>query len=178
MWILFAAPFVVLAGVVFTLLSLVPGARRWAIPVATGVVGAEPASLVGLRAVAYWINHPPLRPTGHSFLVEFICAGALTGLTGGIVTWFAARWVAAKLPAILLRLVVFVAGSCSYGAVLAALLLWAGHRFGLRETSALAWGVELFLAFLGAWTVSGRAEEFRPRPRVRSAPEGEKASYS
>ncbi len=167
MQLIYAAPFLFLAGVVFLVLSLVPRARRWAIPIPMGILGAGAFALVGFGAVAFWISRPPLRPMGHGFLVPFICAGAVTGLLGGILTWALARWVASRLSAILLRAAVFIVAWCSYSVMLAALLIWADYRFGLKDTGALGWSVELVLALIGAWLLSGRAEQFRPR-RVRS----------
>jgi hypothetical protein len=157
----YAAPFVLLAGLVFTVLSLVPKARRWAIPIPTGILGAGPSALLGLGAVAFWMTHPA-RPMGRSALIPFVCCGASTGLLGGVITWVLARWAASILPALLLRGAVLVAAWCSYFVVLAALLLWGEYRFELKDAS-LWFGADAVLALIGAWFLSLRAEQFRPR---------------
>jgi hypothetical protein len=69
MQILFAAPFILLAGIVFTVLSIVPRARRWAIPIATGIIGAGPTSLVGLFVGAVVIHSLP--SPGHGPVIAF-----------------------------------------------------------------------------------------------------------
>jgi hypothetical protein len=169
MQILYAAPFLLLAALVFSVLSVVPRARRWAIPIPTGVLGAGAFALVGFGAVAFWINLPGPRPMGRGFLIPFFTAGALSGLLGGVLTWFIARWAASILSAILLRVAVFAAGWCSYFVVLAALLLWGDYRFQLKDTS-LGFGIEVLPALVGAWLISMRSGEFRPRRRVEPTP--------
>jgi hypothetical protein len=165
MQILYEALFLLLAAIVFSVLSMVPRARGWAIPIPTGILGAGAFALVGFGAVAFWINHPGPRPMTRNFLVPFFTAGALTGLLGGALTWVVARWVASILSAILLRVTVFAAGWCSYFVVLAALLLWGDYRFQLKDTY-LGFGIEVLLAFIAAWFISTRSGEFRPRRRV------------
>jgi hypothetical protein len=169
MQILYAAPFLLLAAIVFSVLSVVPRARRWAIPIPTGILGAGAFALVGFGAVAFWINLPGPRPMGRGSLIPFFTAGALSGLLGGVLTWFLARWVASILSAILLRVAVFAAGWCSYFVVLAAILLWGDYRFQPKDTY-LGFGIEVLLAFVGAWLISKRSGEFRPRRRAEPAP--------
>jgi hypothetical protein len=106
---------------------------------------------------------------GRGFLIPFFTAGALSGLLGGVLTWFIARWAASILSAILLRVAVFAAGWCSYFVVLAALLLWGDYRFQLKDTS-LGFGIEVLPALVGAWLISMRSGEFRPRRRVEPTP--------
>jgi uncharacterized membrane protein YfcA len=165
MQILFAAPFILLAGIVFTVLSVIPRARRWAIPIPTGVIGAGPTSLVGLFVGAVMIHSLP-RP-GHGPIIAFCCAGAVTGLVGGFLTGAIARFVASILPAILLRLTVLVAGWCSYFVLIAGSLLFVHTRnsslydFGWPIVTAMI-ALELLLSFVGAWFVAQKSEEFRP----------------
>jgi hypothetical protein len=130
MQILYAAPFLLLAALVFSVLSVVPRARRWAIPIPTGILGAGAFALVGFGAVAFWINLSGPRPMGRGFLIPFFTAGALSGLLGGVLTWFIARWVASILSAILLR------GGVCCGMV--QLLRGAGRRASLGRLSLSA----------------------------------------
>ncbi len=165
MQILYAAPFIFLAAVVFSAFSVVPRARGWALPIPTGIVGAGPFSLMGLGAGALWIRFSGAgvsSPMGRGTLIAFFCGGAVTGVAGGILTWVIARWVASILSAMLLRLAVFIAGWCSYLAVLGALLLWADYYFQLKRTG-LVFGVEVVLAGIAAWFISERFLQFRPR---------------
>jgi uncharacterized membrane protein YeiH len=172
MAILYAAPFLLLAAIVFSVLSVVPKARGWAIPIPTGILGAGPFSLMGLGVGALWIRFSGAgtsHPMGRGTLIAFFCAGAVTGVAGGILTWVLARWVASILSAILLRAAVFAAGWCSYLVVLAAILLWGNYRFPLKDTY-VGFGIEVLLAFIAAWLISTRSGEFRPRRRVESTP--------
>ena len=128
MQILFAAPFILAAAIAFTMLSVVPKARRWAIPIPTGVIGAGPTSLIGLFVGAVVIHSIP--GPSHGPIIAFCCAGALTGLVGGIFIGAIARFVASILPAILLRMAVLVAGWCSYFVLIAASLFFSHTRDG------------------------------------------------
>jgi hypothetical protein len=166
MQILFAAPFIVLAGIVFTVFSIVPRARRWAIPIPTGIIGAGPTSLVGLFVAAVVIHSIPGPSRGP--IIAFCCAGALTGLVGGFLTGAIARFVASILPAFLLRLAVLVAAWCSYFVLIAGSLFFVHTRnsslyvFGWPiVTTTIA--LELLLSFIGAWFLVRKSEEFRPR---------------
>jgi hypothetical protein len=162
MQILYAAPFLLLAAIVFSVLSVVPRARGWAIPIPAGILGAGAFALVGFGAVAFWVNRSGPRPMGRGFLIPFFLCGALTGLLGGVLTWVIARWVASILSAILLRAAVFAAGWCSYFVVLGALVLWAAYRFQLKSTG-LGFSAGALLTCIAAWLVSGRFRQFRPR---------------
>jgi len=171
MAILYAAPFVLLAAIVFIVLSLTPRAGRWAISIPAGILGFGASALLGLGAVAFWVTHPA-RPMGRGFLTPFLFCGAFTGLLGGVVTWVIARWAASMLPALALRIAVFVAAWCSYFVVLAGLLVWGEYRFELKDAS-LWFGADAVLALIAAWFISGSPEQFRPRRRS-----GKLADYS
>jgi hypothetical protein len=122
MQVLFAAPFILAAGIVFTVLSVIPRLRRWAIPIATGILGARPSSLPGLFVGALVFHTSEPVPTGHGWLVAFVCAGAFTGLVGGVVIGAIAQVVASFLPLILLGVAVLIAAWCS------DFVLLAGHQ--------------------------------------------------
>jgi len=164
MQILFAAPFILLAGIVFTVLSIVPRARRWAIPIPTGIIGAGPTSLVGLFVGAVVIHSLP--GPGRGPIIAFCCAGAVTGLVGGFLTGAIARFVASILPAILLRLTVFVAGWCSYFVLIAGALFFVhtsgGGLYGEGwPIVTMTISLELLLSFISAWFIARKSEEFR-----------------
>jgi hypothetical protein len=110
MQILFAAPFILAAGIVFTVLSLIPRARRWAIPIPCGILGSGAlaclAIFVGIVVIQFIESPTPTRYP----LLAFYWATAISGLAGGVAVGAAARWVAAILPAVLLRLAVFLRG--------------------------------------------------------------------
>ena len=122
MQVLFAAPFILAAGIVFPVLSVIPRLRRWAIPIAMGILGACPSSLPGLFVGALVFHTSEPVPTGHGWLVAFVCAGAFTGLVGGVVIGAIAQVVASFLPLALLRVAVLIAAWCS------DFVLLAGHQ--------------------------------------------------
>lgn len=104
---------------------------------------------------------------GYGPVIAFGCAGAVTGLVGGILIGAIARFVASILPAILLRLAVFVAGWCSYFVLIAGALFFVHTRGpGVYEVGwpivTLTISLELLLSFIGAWFVARKSEEFRP----------------
>ncbi len=167
MQILFAVPFILAAGIVFTVLSVIPRARRWAIPIPTGILGACPASLVGLFIGVLLIQSFESPRPGRGPLVLFCSLGALTGLAGGFVTGAIARVVASILSGMLLRMAVFVAGWCSYFVLIAGALFFVNVH--AAESSHMGWPViamtislELLLSFIGAWFIAQKSEEFRP----------------
>lgn len=168
MQIMFAAPFILLAGIVFTVLSVIPRARRWAIPIPCGILGAGAfaclAIFVGIVVTQFTQSPTPTRYP----LLAFYWAAAISGLVGGVATGAAARWVAALLPAVLLRLAVFFTAWCSYFVLIAGLLLSVNLRvFGpvVRSpiASVMAICLEILLSFIGGWFIAQRSEEFRYR---------------
>jgi hypothetical protein len=162
MQILFAAPLILAAGIVFTVLSLIPRARRWAIPIPCGILGSGAfaclAIFVGI-VVTQFIESPT--PTRYP-LLAFYWAAAISGLAGGVAVGAAARWVAAILPAVLLRLAVFFAAWCSYFVLMAGLLIFVNARFSgpIVRSSITAIGLELLLSLTGAWFIARRSEGF------------------
>jgi hypothetical protein len=168
MQIIFAAPFILLAGIVFTVLSVIPRARRWALPIPCGILGAGVFACLAMFAgiVVTQLTQSPT-PTRYP-LLAFYWAAAISGLAGGVATGAAARWVAALLPDVLLRLAVFFAAWCSYFVLMAGLLFSVNVRASgpvVRSAIAggIAIGVELVLSFIGAWFIAQRAEDFRYR---------------
>ena len=109
MQVLFAAPFILAAGVVFTVLSLIPRARRLALPIPAGILCSGPFSWFGMFLVLSTTPFFEPEPSRYS-LVALFGAGAVTGLVGGFFTGVLARFVASILPAILLRVAVLHRG--------------------------------------------------------------------
>ncbi|HEY1502300.1 MAG TPA: hypothetical protein VGF88_22175 [Acidobacteriaceae bacterium] len=158
MAILFAAPFILLAGIAFVVLSLVPRARPWAIPIPAGVLGAGPTALVGLFVGAVLIHSLP--GPGHGPVIAFCCAGALTGLVGGFLMGAISRFVISILSVFLLRLTVFVAGWCSFFVIPAGALLWL-NRTGPLPGSIIILLLEILLSLIGAWLMAQKSQQFR-----------------
>lgn len=166
MAILFAAPFILAAGVVFTVLSLIPRTRRLALPIPAGILCSGPFSWFGIFLVLSATPSFEPEPTRHS-LAAFFGAAAVTAVVGGFFTWVLARFVASILPAALLRVAVFLAGLSSYFVLIAGSLLFvqtrgAGSPGEGWAIIVLTLSLELLLSFIGAWFVAQRSEEFRP----------------
>ena len=191
------APLLLAAGLVFTVLSLIPRARRWGIPFPTGILALGPcllaimaveAILLGLsdrfipRAGAYLHQHLPwaiYAPSVVAVLLVFL---------GGIAAGLAARFVASLLPRILLRLAVFVAAWCSYFVVFVTIEI-IGNAVAWRK---LDWRMEWLIAGLvamlsgnAAYFMAKRSEDYRPQDlrlswgttfRKRSQASAEKAT--
>ena len=166
MQVLFAAPFILAAGVVFTVLSLIPRTRRLALPIPAGILCSGPFSWFGIFLVLSATPFLEPEPARHS-LAAFLGAAAVTGVAGGFFTWVLARFVASILLAALLRVAVFIAGLCSYFVLIAGSLLFvqtrgAGSPGEGWAIIVMTLSLELLLSFIGAWFVAQRSEEFRP----------------
>lgn len=166
MQILFAAPFILAAGIVFTVLSLIPRARRWAIPIPCGILGAGAfaclAFFVGIVVTELTQSPTPTRYSLHALY----WAAAISGLAGGVAVGAGVRWIAALLPGLLLRLAVFLAAWCSYVVLIMGLWLWVNVRpLGPVVRSQIAGVVgislETLLNFIGAGLIAQRSDEFR-----------------
>jgi len=175
--IIFAAPFLLAAGLVFTILSLIPRARRWGIPIPTGILATAPSLiaflLIGVVVEKFWPGrgdsatdvlsaHAPMM-----IYAQIAVAGSLA-ILGGVVAGWAARLTASLLPALLLRLAVFVAAWCSYFVMMAAVGvvgtwygLWGGQQNWILGLPAF--GIQALLCFIAAFFMAKRSEDFRPR---------------
>lgn len=171
MVIFLAVPFLLAAGLFFTLLSLIPPGRRFAIPIPTGILATAPC-LVAVLMLEVLVEHfwPMLERTA-SFRGGWllITLAATVAISGGVLTGIVARFVAAILPGILLWLSVFVAAWCSYFVVAAALgfflqgevLHWRSHDHW--HLGLLIVAVEGLLGLTGAWFMARKSEQFRPK---------------
>jgi hypothetical protein len=164
MQILFAAPFIFLAGFVFTVLSLIPRARRWAIPIPTGILAAGPFSSLAIFIGLLVVQSSGAAASSRYPLIAFYTGAAISGLLGGFFTGTITRFVVSVLPAILLRLAVLVAAWCSYSVLIASALFVLAAKGYSRvggPVVAITISLELLLSFIGAWFVARRWEEFR-----------------
>jgi hypothetical protein len=162
MQILFAAPFLLAAGLVFTVLSVIPRARQWGIPIPTGIIAAGPSFLLALLTEGLLVNW--LAPAGtwerwHPWLV----LAAIGGIAGGLIAGFLAWVVVQLLPELLLPAAVFIAAWCSYFVVLVAAEIASSHFGFPRGGGLIVLVLEALLSFIGAFLIAKRSEEFRPR---------------
>ena len=170
MQLIFAAPFILAAGFAFTILSLIPRARRWAIPIPTGIIAAGPSLLVVIIVegliVSAFLNYDWAPAWG---VVLFWSLGGIGGAIGGVLSAVLASFVANVLPRPLLRLAVVMAGWCSYFVMLLALVFVMDQQFSLYSGPSRGWsealglGLELLLSLIGAILVARNAEQFRAR---------------
>jgi hypothetical protein len=169
MQILFAAPFLLAAGLVFMILSLIPRARRWGVPVPTGILATAPCLIVALLVVAvlaHWIA--PTRNWQGWWAGAWLGIAGVAALLGGVIAGVAARFSACVFPELLLRAAVFVAAWCSYFVLMAAagvLGSWYGF-FGRDQNwiiGLLAFGIQALLCFIAAFFIAKRSEDFRPQ---------------
>lgn len=161
MQIIFAAPFLLAAGLVFTVLSLIPRARRWAIPIPTGILAAAPCLVLAI-SVEIPLDGAARGPTPNPWHGWLIFA-AVAGIAGGLIAGFIAWPFTASLPKVLLRAAVFIAGWCSYLVLLFAAAM-TGSYFGWPHRDELIVLIlEALLSFIGAYFIAQRSEDFRPR---------------
>jgi hypothetical protein len=161
MQLMFAATFLLAAGLVFTILSLIPRARRWAIPIPTGILAAGPSAVlaIALQIPFRGAVHEPAPESWRLWVIVAAIAGIIGGLIAGLIAWP----LAGSLPKVLLRAAVFMAAWCSYLVVLFAAEL-TGSYFGWpRGDWSIVFVLEALLSFTGAFFIAKRSEDFRPR---------------
>jgi uncharacterized membrane protein len=162
MQLLFAAPFLLAAGVVFTILSLIPRARRWGLAVPTGILGAAPFFVMAMFteiALVHWLAAAGAASPMRWLLV----VAALVGVAGGVLVGLLALPVAGSLPKVLLRAAVFIAGWCSYVVVLFAAEMTGSYYGWPHGDWLIVLVLETFLSFIAAFFIAKRSEDFRPR---------------
>ena len=173
MQVLIVAPFLLAAGLVFTLLSVFPPWRRWAIPIPTGITAAGPCLIVALILVGVLARLvAPSHPWGGLFADVYLGLAAFGAVVGGVLAGISARFAASLLPFLLLRLTVFVAAWCSYFVLTCAagflLNLAAPLRAGGWIAGLVIVVINFTLSFIGAWFTGRSSESFRPA-RTRMA---------
>jgi hypothetical protein len=161
MQLLFAAPFLLAAALAFTILAAVPPWRRWALPIPTGLIAANPCLFAGIGVVLL-VNHGLGYDSGPQPKILLVClsVGIPAGIVGGAVAGFAARFVAAILPRLLLQIAILIAGWCSYFVLFVVLNIAASARWHLSDNLAV-WITGAILAFIAAWFTARNPEPFR-----------------
>jgi hypothetical protein len=177
MAIFFAAPFLLAAGFVFTILSVIPRARRWGIPISSRILALVPCwfgaalaeeLLMGssdrriVQAETYLFQH-----ARWAFFHGPDILAVVLVLLGGIIAALTAQLVASGLPKILLRLAIFVAAWYSYFVVFRAIDVaenaFASHGKIDWRINSLIVGFGAMLGFIAAFFIAKRSEDFRPR---------------
>ena len=165
MQLLFAAPFLLVAALAFTILAAVPPWRRWAIPIPTAVIASGPSLFAVIGAellIAHLLGHDVnTNPgPGRQALIAAFSLAVLGGIVGGIAAGVVARFLTGILPRVLLRSAIVIAAWCSYFVLFVALNIAASARLRLPDSIALPL-VEAALALVGAWFTARNPEPFR-----------------
>jgi hypothetical protein len=165
MLLLFAVPFTIAAGLVFTILSPIPRARRWAIPSAAGILGAEPCFMVALVGAPFLLKFLGLRRLDPAELFYLgISLAAIGGITGGFLAGTLARYFASLLPMLFLRIAVVLAGWCSYFVVICTLNFAVDREFKQNTRVFFAGtAAEGLFTLIAACLLARYSEQFRAK---------------
>ncbi len=172
MQILYAAPFVITAGLLFILLSSVPRLRRWAITAATATIAFGPGSLIAYAIFAL-VMYKVFNQSGP---VNWIYA-VLYGLGGLVAAVVAAKLVRSIEAFISTPGRYFIVGSgafCSYFVVLFAIrIALSSLHLGLHSDAAGWWMFTLITCLSGvaAWFLCKHVQDFFPDPKSFSKTE-------
>jgi hypothetical protein len=167
MQIMYAAPFLLTAGIAFIVLSSVPRLRRWAITVPTGVVAFGPGALAAFL-VAALIADKVLGYHGAAnwtFAVFYV----LGGIAAAIVAAFLARHAMPFLGNPLRRAAIAIAAFCSYYVVLLGIRIASASIFPKLEP--LGWLIPATIGIISAaaaWLLARQVHEFFPGRAVWS----------
>lgn len=172
MQIVGVAPVLFAAGMAFTLLSLFLWGRRIAIPAAAGIFSGGVLAL----AVFYLdtLFRSLLRDFGPSGTLES-AVYVIAGIFGASLCGALVHAVVAGMRPLPLRVTATLVAVCSYFVVMLGLTfaanMWvAGDTLHSEFGGVAAFCCELLLSFAGAWWVSRKPEQFRPRRIVMPAP--------
>lgn len=177
MQILFAAPFFVLAAILFTLLSAFGSLRRFAITIPAGVLAFGLGGAVGVTVAGY-LGKSSAGTGAHAqagltaALSRAMAGFGLGGLIATIVVSLAMIWVLQMAPEWALRMIAFCGALCSYFVLATAAMVPINYL--LRAPDPPSWvftGFEFVMAaalsLLGAWMISGKPEGFRIARRAK-----------
>jgi hypothetical protein len=176
MQLMYAAPFLITAGLVFILLSSFRRLRRWAIALPTAIIAFGPGSLIlALLAGLTWTRL--LRQTdftnwiaGSLYVLGGIAAALIAGLLVKVVTPFLGK------P--LRRLAIAGAAFCSYFVTLSALQLVVIWKWNLAS-AVFAWWITAFIvcvSLIPSWLLSQKLADFFPNPSIWSGYRNERIS--
>ncbi len=167
--LLYAAPFLIAAGLLFILLSSVPRLRRWAITWPTAVIAFGPGSLtLAILVGLIWtrvLKHRDFATWGAGALY------VLGGITAALIAGLLVRAITPFLGTPLRRLVVAGAAFFSYFVTLSALQIVTIWKWNLG-LPILVWWIAALVACVSlvpSWLLSRRVADFFPRPSVSSA---------
>jgi MFS family permease len=164
MQILYAAPFVALALIAFTICVLVPKGRKYAFLISGGVFAFALGALLGFLLMIFitdWVIHAK-HPATSWFVVSFVVVGVIASL----IAAFAIRLILSRLPEEILRWIVAF-GSLGHLLVLAAITL-SGSLYPLhlslsgRSLAILFVTVPLLVSLYPTIVLTRKSEQFRP----------------
>jgi membrane glycosyltransferase len=168
MQIFYAAPFLLIAALLFGILSSIPAARRFAIIAPVGVIVFGPASLVGY----FFFVLVRSKIWGHNFPADRWdkAAYVITGLIAAGLAIFVSRLILQLLPALFLRLIVFCGALCSFFVLISAasigLNIYLNHNSNAQQSLPLEIAevcTSLMVSTSAAWLISRSPDRFRPR---------------
>ena len=164
MQILYAAPFIALALIAFTICVLVPKGRKYAFLVSGGVFAFALGALLGFLLMIFitdWVIHAK-HPATSWFVVSF----AVVGVASSLIAVFVIRLILSQLPKEILRWIVAF-GSLGHLLVLAAITL-SGSLYPLhlslsgRSLAILFITLPLLVSLYPTIVLTRKSEQFRP----------------
>jgi MFS family permease len=164
MQILYAAPFVALALIAFTICVLVPKGRKYAFLISGGVFAFALGALLGFLLMIFitdWVIHAK-HPATSWFVVSFV----VVGVTASLIAAFAIRLILSRLPEEILRWIVAF-GSLGHLLILAAITL-SGSLYPLhlslsgRSLAILFVTLPLLVSLYPTIVLTRKSEQFRP----------------
>jgi hypothetical protein len=170
MAILYAAPFLLIAAILFSVFAAIPTTRRFAIMAPTGAIAFGPASLIGYFLVVLVRS----KLWGHNFAADRwdAIAYVMSGFLAATVAVLLVRLILRFLPAFIVQLIVFGGAFCSYFVLICSVSF--GVRIYLRRNTVVqhstALGIVLLCTFVllsavGAWFTSMHPNQFRSSRR-------------
>jgi hypothetical protein len=181
MQIIYAAPFLLTAAILFTILAAIPKTRRFAITVPTGIIASGPGCLAGY--IAFVLTRAKI--WGHDFPADRwdIMVYILSGLCVLTLAAFVARLVLAAASTLVIRIIIFAGAFCSYFILIISAMIglhayFTRHQFVQPSNvrGAVMLCLSLLLSCLGAWFISRHPNEFKilkKLPTIVNVPTGE-----
>lgn len=179
MQVLIAAPFLLLAAILFAFLSAFTSLRRYAIPASAGVLGFVAGGIAGWMTAATFyrpaVAHGPhahaAAPYGfHWLLFAFAAGGAIMAAVSVLAT----KWILRAAPATAVRGIAFCGALGSY--FLLVMMATVPINYVLKASDNVSWVftdfefvVAAVMSVLGALVISREPEGYRMPRRVKSA---------
>jgi hypothetical protein len=165
MQILYAAPFIALALLAFTICVVAPKGRQYAFPISGGVLAFALGALIGFLLMIFitdWVIHAKHQAT-FWFVVSFIVGGAISSLLAALTI----RLILSRLSEEILRWIVAF-GSFGHLLVLAVIGL-SGSLYLLhlslsdRSLAILFVTFPLFVSLYPTVVLTRKSEQFRAK---------------